>query len=193
MPPSEIIATNVRDDDLMKQIAQKNINAFRILMDRYQDKALRFCFRQLGDYHLAEDVSQDGFVKLYDKAEQYQPEGKFTGFFYKMLLNLCRDVPKKIKYRSLVSNNPGLEELPDNSTASSPTQALDTNETSSLVRQAIDTLPSKYRQAVILKELEGLKYHEIARIMDCSTDNIKVWLHRAKKQLAEKLEPLMNG
>jgi RNA polymerase sigma-70 factor (ECF subfamily) len=183
------------DDVLMKQIMDGDMTAFTTLMDRYQDKALRFCFRHLGDYHLSEDISQDAFINLYQKAKQYKPEGKFILFFYKMLTNLCLDVPKKLRYRSLATHNPGLEEvlITDNPITCFPTQALETNETQNMVREAINNLPVNYRQIIILRELEGLKYHEIAQIMGCSINKIKVWIHRAKKQLAERLRPQMTG
>lgn len=183
----------MNEDNLMKQVANGNIMAFTSLMERYQDKALRFCYRHLGDYQLAEDISQDGFIRLYQVAKQYKPEGKFYLFFYKILNNLCLDAGKKVRYRPVVPNNPGLEDsVTGNQATCSPTQALETNEINGLVRNAIDQLPDNYRQVIIWNELEGLKYSEIAMLMGYSLDNIKVLIHRARKQLAEILKPQLS-
>lgn len=185
---------------MMMQIAEDNSAIFKLMIERYQEKALRFCYRLIGDYHMAEDAAQETFVRIYQSRKRYEPRGNFKAFFYVIMNNVCLDFIRKlsanpVKVTSLfnnpVANKPGVEEIPFEPGLPSPLQALVLKENGHLIRKALETLPQNYRQALTLKELEGLKYREIAELMNISIDEVKVYIHRARNQLADKIGGLL--
>jgi len=169
----------------MMQIASGDVDAFESLVYHYQNKAIKFCYAQLNDYHLAEEVSQETFLRLYKSVKHYRPEGNLNGFLYKIMLNLCRNA-----YKKTTRNKPVSDELINinKSEDSSPLQTMEVQESKMAVRSAIDKLPAKYREIIILRELEELKYDAIAKLLQISLDEVKVRLFRARKQLNELLE-----
>ena len=180
---------NVNEDDiLMIQIAAGDINAFESLVCRYQNQAIMFCYGQLNDYQLAEDISQEAFFRLYKSARNYQPQDNFKGFFYTIMLNLCRNASKKRHNISLTSDDPGSDISLNKPVDSSSYQTLESKETGLKVRSAINELPDKYHEAITLRELEGLRYNEIAELLKVSVNEVKILLYRGRKQLATLLK-----
>jgi RNA polymerase sigma factor (sigma-70 family) len=173
------------EDRLMMQAASNDINAFESLVRRYQNKAIKFCYGQLNDYHLAEEVSQEAFLRLYKSVAHYKPEGNLSGFFYKIMLNLCRNA-----YKSASGNHADYDELikTNKSEGVSPFQTLESKESQMAVRAAIDKLPAGYKEIIILREFEELKYNDIAKLLQVSLDEVKIRLYRARKRLGELLK-----
>jgi len=163
------------------------------LMARHQDAPHRYAWRIFRDHHTAEDVTQDFFVKLFRSAARYQPRGHFTTYFYRVLANLCYDLLRKRKRRRHIqaihldpveSEGTELEPLApdvDHDAGLRATEARDA------VQGALDELPTRVREALELREFEGLRYREIAEVMDVSLNEVKVYLHRGRKMLAKVL------
>jgi RNA polymerase sigma-70 factor (ECF subfamily) len=176
------------DDSLMMQIATGSINAFESLVRRYQKQAIMFCYGQLNDYQLAEDTSQEAFFRLYKSARNYQPQNNFKGFFYTIMINLCRTASKR-RHNVLLTSDDLESDIALNKLMDSPSyQALESKETCLNVRSAINELPIKYREAITLRELEGFKYNEIADLLEVSVNEVKILIYRGRKQLATLLK-----
>lgn len=181
------------DDELMGACGGGDTAALAELMRRHQAAAWRYAWRIFRDHHLAEDMTQELFVKLFRNAARYQPRGHFTTYFYRVLANLCFDLLRKRKRRRAVnavhldpieSEGTELEPRALQDEPEAPLERLDAREA---VRVALDGLPVRVRQALELREFEGLRYRDIAEVLDLSLNEVKVLLHRGRKLLAREL------
>jgi RNA polymerase sigma-70 factor (ECF subfamily) len=184
---------------LMARMASGDVVAFEELMSAYGGAAYRYAYRVFRNRHTAEDVSQELFLKLYRNASRYEPAGKFTTYFYKVLNNLCLDTLRRMNKKSLPDfqsfENPVLDGMPEPADRGAPEAVARVREERRLVREAIGKLPPMQRQVIVLRELEELKYREIADILDLSLNEVKVLIHRGRKSLLKILErsPLFEG
>jgi RNA polymerase sigma-70 factor (ECF subfamily) len=184
---------------LMARMASGDVAAFEELMQVYGGAAYRYAYRVFRDRHTAEDVSQELFLKLYRNAHRYEPNGKFTTYFYKVLNNLCLDTLRRMNRKSLPDfqsfENPVLDGMPEPGERGAPEAAARSHEERRLVREAIGKLPPMQRQVIVLRELEELKYREIAEVLDLSLNEVKVLIHRGRKALLKVLRrsPLFEG
>lgn len=176
------------DEELMLDTGRGDTEAFAVLVERHRERAVRFCFRLVGDWSTAEDVAQDGFVRLYRLGRDYRQRARFTTLLYTVLKNLCLDelrwrrrwkAPESDESREPVDHRGGPEE-----------SALRA-ETVAVVRKGLAALGPEQRVALVLRELEEASHAEICRIMDWSLPKTKVTIHRAKQKLARMLEEEM--
>jgi RNA polymerase sigma-70 factor (ECF subfamily) len=190
------------DDSLMCRIAEGDEVAFGEIVRRYQAKAVRYCYRMFRDSQIAEDLAQEVFLKLYRNAGRYEPNGKFNTYFYRVLGNLCYDRLRFDRRRAPVLANtmdgPTLDGYSDESGGTgsngrfrAPDEALLAKEERAMVRRAVEGLSENLRRAVSLREFDGLKYREIADVMGVSLSEVKVLIHRGRKQLAKRLDGIL--
>lgn len=186
-------ADRCTDDELMVRCGRGHTAALAELMDRFQGAAYRYAWRIFRNHHTAEDITQEFFVKLFRNAGRYQPRGHFTTYFYRVLANLCFDNLRKRKRRRRVqaiqmdpieAEGTELEPL---AREDDPTAPLRREEAKDAVHAALAGLPVHVREALELREFEGLRYREIAEVMDISLNEVKVLLHRGRKLLARSL------
>ena len=181
------------DDELMAACGAGDTAALAELMRRHQAAAWRYAWRIFRDHHLAEDMTQELFVKLFRNAARYQPRGHFTTYFYRVLANLCFDLLRKRKRRRAVQavqldpiESEGTE-LEPRAIQDEPEAPLDRVDAREAVRVSLQGLPVRVRQALELREFEGLRYRDIAEVLDLSLNEVKVLLHRGRKLLAREL------
>lgn len=184
---------------MMSLMAAGDLAAFDDLMKGYGAAAQRYAYRVFRDHQIAEDVCQEFFFKLFRNAAKYKPAGKFTTYFYRVLHNLCLDFLRRMNRKSLPDflsfENPVLDTMPIAEGEGSPERATRLNEEKRLVREAIGKLAPAQRQVIILRELEELKYREIAEVLHLSLNEVKVLIHRGRKSLVRimKRSPLSEG
>jgi RNA polymerase sigma-70 factor (ECF subfamily) len=186
-------ADRLTDDELMVRCGRGHTVALQELMARYQGAAYRYAWRVFHDHHTAEDVTQEFFVKLFRNAARYQPRGHFTTYFYRVLANLCFDLLRKRRRRRKVQavhldpiESEGTE-LEPIAGPTDPDGPLRSQEAKDAVHASLSSLPMHVRAALELREFEGLRYREIAEVMDVSLNEVKVLLHRGRKLLARAL------
>jgi len=184
---------------LMVRMASGDVQAFEEMLCTHQGMAYRFAYRIFRDRHIAEDVSQEFFFKLFRNASRYEPAGKFKTYFYKVLNNLCLDTLRRMNRKSLPDfqsfENPVLDGMPERDDRGAPDAHARTREERRLVREAIAKLPEAQRRVIVLRELEELKYREIAEVLGLSLNEVKVLIHRGRKSLLKimKRSPLFEG
>ena len=175
----------------MERVAQGDLDAFRLLMERWEGAAKRYAYRVFGDYQAAEDAAQETFVRLYKAAGRYEPTAKFSTYFYTVLGNLCRDRLRAARRRAargeLTEDAFVLDEFVAGPAADGPLRRAEAREDRQLVRRVVAELPEKLMRAVSLREFEGLSYQEIADVMEANLGEVKTWIHRGRKKLAERL------
>jgi RNA polymerase sigma-70 factor (ECF subfamily) len=182
------------DELLMRKVARGDLAAFRLLMERWEGAAKRYAYRSFGDYQSAEDAAQETFIRLFRSASRYEPTAKFSTYFYTVLGNLCRDRARAAKRRAghgeQVEDVFVLDETVAAPEGLSPEPRVETEEERLLVREAVSELPEKLREALSLREFEGLSYLEIAAVMQANLGEVKTWIHRGRKRLAHRLRRL---
>ena len=183
------------DEELIAKFQNGDVFAFDILVRRYKDQLLNFVFRFLGSYDEAEDVVQDTFLRVYRNRHSYRCIAKFSTWIYTIAGNLAKTELRKRKRRKLFSiSNLGYEdkdyEIED--TAFNPEKDTDGALKSSIIQKEIENLPPKFREVILLRDVQELSYEEISVIIKVPLGTVKSRVNRARLRLQEKLRPLLN-
>ena len=181
---------HLSDEKLMFQVKMGEVTAFEILFARYQHSLFSFIFRMLGDFHKAEDIFQETFLRVFYHAQRYDESFRFSPWLYRIARNLCL---KEIKQEGKVETVPVDEEddskpgeLWDQNT---PDEQLEMAEIEQVVQNAILHLSEKQREVFLLRENHSFSYDEISQITRLSVSAVKSCLHRARMALKEMLTP----
>lgn len=163
--------------------------AFRKLVDMYKEKAVRISCSVIGNLSDAEDITQEAFVRVYKNIGKFKFKSKFSTWFYRILINLCRDSLKRKQNSRVVFqiNNQEHEYQYEDTKAKSPSGILLNKELRQKIEQALVLLPEKQQIVFVLKYKQDMKIDEIAQMMNVSISTIKVHLFRAVRALQKKL------
>jgi RNA polymerase sigma-70 factor (ECF subfamily) len=169
--------------------------AFGEIMDRYRNPITNYLFRFLNDYEEAVDLAQETFVRVYFAIDRYHTQFAFSTYIYRIATNLAISEIRRRKRRRLLSLT-GLFQSEDNSTTefqppdtrALPDAELVDDERDKTIARAIAALPEKYRIPVILRDIQGRSYDEIAEIMKLGLGTTKSRISRGRGLLKEKLE-----
>ena len=186
----EVQERSPSDEELMLAVCRGDHTAFAQLYRRYQQKLYNFILRYTGDPHVAEELFQEAFLKIYALRHQYEVKATFSTLLYTIARNLCLDFLKRPGRRtaslsSLAAGSGPSRDLPD--TRPHPLEQLVAHQQEALLRRAVAELPEPERAVVILSRYQGLRYVEIAKILGISVEAVKVRAHRALKTLRERL------
>ncbi|MBF0563679.1 MAG: sigma-70 family RNA polymerase sigma factor [Nitrospirae bacterium] len=190
--------TGVNDETekYVREFQLGNRERFDEIVRRHKDRVFNLCYRFLGDYHEAEDVAQDVFMKVYGGLGDFRFQSSFSTWLYRVTVNTCNNKIKSgefLFFRKLLSfhkpdagENPLLYEIPDVKMA--PDKAIENKELESIIHKAIMSLPSEQRTVVVLRDVEGLSYEEISAITGFNLGTVKSKLSRARLHLRDKLK-----
>ncbi|MBQ9372715.1 MAG: sigma-70 family RNA polymerase sigma factor [Thermoguttaceae bacterium] len=174
--------------------------AFEELMARNQSRVRAFLLRLVGSDQLAEDLAQEVFMRVYKHRATYRHEARFSTWLYRVAHNVAYNAlrSKSRRPEALFSgaaptenetNVDGFEENVMAKTSASPTRQIAKIELQQVVRQAVDNLAPRQREAIVLSRFEGMSYQEIADVMNMTIQAVKSLLSRARVNLKEALEP----
>lgn len=169
------------DDQIMAQIVQKEDAGLKLLMDRYGDMILRMVYMMTKDRMLAEDISQETFLTIYQKAEQYEGAGKLKNWLLKIALNLCRAYMRKAAWKRLLFRDIKAEEVVSREIG--PEQSAVQQE---LIAQ-LQHLPYTYREVIILFYYHDLSIKEISHLTNQKEGSVRTKLSRGRAKLREIL------
>lgn len=169
------------DEQLIQAFQSGNKNALEILYARYKARILNFSFRMLNSRSDAEDVTANVFLALF--SGKYRPghQAKFSTWLFTIARNRCLDVIRSRK-RETVTDHWERE-----GGAKNARENLTESEHEMKIREAIQQLPDGQREAIILRAYHSLSYNEIAKVLGCSVDNVKVLIFRARQSLRQEL------
>ena len=175
------------------------------LVDKYSARIINLGYAMMGNRHDAEDVAQEAFVRAYKALAKFQKKAKFSSWLYQIALNLCKDHLKAKSRHAKPTDDEQLSQmLADNPDRNlSPKQISQMNgdpkeqapriiiqdELSGKMRDAINKLPVLYREAFVLRHLQGLEYEDVATITTVPADTVRVRAYRAREMLRESLAP----
>jgi RNA polymerase sigma-70 factor (ECF subfamily) len=176
----------------IKEVLKGDQNAFAEIVELYQDKLYRVCFRMLGNKHEAEDIAQEAFVRAFINIHTFDTKRKFSTWLYRIGTNLCIDRIRKKKpdyyLDAEVAGAEGLnmysqiaasEELPEDQVMKMEMQDR--------VQYEISRLPDKYRAVIVLKYMEDLPLQEISEILEMPLGTVKTRIHRGREALRKQL------
>ena len=188
--PAEAPLHTKSDEVLITLVHQGEHGAFRILLERYQERIRNLIYSIFHDQQVVDDLSQEVFIKAYEALPQFRFQSSFYTWLYRIAVNKSRDELRKRKVRRWFSLQTMLDSG-DKELGSKILVEQHDNELQELLAAGLKTLPEKYRIAIILKDVDGLSYEEIAEIMECEIGTVKSRLSRARAMLRKVLEPLL--
>jgi RNA polymerase sigma-70 factor (ECF subfamily) len=191
--------SNLPDADVAALAQRGREDAFRELVRRYERPVFSLIFRMVRDSATAEDLAQDTFIKVLNHIDKYRPEFKLSSWLFKIANNVAIDHLRRRQIATIsMSGSPHAGtaseiEATSFDVASSDESALDemeSKELGSAIEKAIARLRPEYRSCILLRHVEDRSYEEIAATLDLPLGTVKTYIHRARQQLRESLEPL---
>jgi len=170
------------DAELMVRLRRGDTAALGTLALRHQARVISLAYRLLGDWHRAEDVAQETFLRVHEAATKYTPQAKFTTWLYRVVYNLSIDHQRKS--RSDPASLEAVEVEPQELPAS---VSVEKSELAQLVRNAVAELPDRQRVVVVLHRYEGLSHSEICEVTGWSCSAVESLLVRAYENLRKSL------
>lgn len=184
------------DEDLgvILDILGGNRNAYAEIVRKYETRVRGYCLSMLSDPTLAEDAAQEIFIKAYQGLDHYHAKSSFSTWLYRITANHCLDILRKRLRRKTESWEALLEKEGDRIEAlfSTPPDAGNATDRAELITQLLSCLPEKSRTLLVLREMHGLTYREIADTLKCSVDSVKARLKRARREIESNLRHLFN-
>ncbi len=185
------------DAVLVERVQRGDKHAFELLVVKYQRKILRLLSRFIRDPAEIEDVAQEAFIKAYRALPQFRGESAFYTWLYRIAINTAKNhlvaSGRRPSSPSEFETEDGetfdeTDTLSDNNT---PESVLASREIAQTVNIAIESLPEELRMAIVLREIEGMSYEDIAQAMDCPIGTVRSRIFRAREAIAAKLKPLL--
>lgn len=186
------------DAKLVARVQAGDKAAFDLLVLKYQRKILRLLSRMLRDQSEIEDVMQEAFIKAYRALPQFRGDSAFYTWLYRIAINTARNW---MASQSRRPSSPSLHQSEDGETfdeidnltdINTPESLLASREIAESVNDSIQALPAELRTAIVLREIEGLSYEEIAQAMGCPIGTVRSRIFRAREAIATKLRPMID-
>ncbi|MCF8261417.1 MAG: sigma-70 family RNA polymerase sigma factor [Melioribacteraceae bacterium] len=171
------------DFELINNFISGDESAFSELVHKHKEKVRNLVFLTLGDTEYVDDISQDVFISVYHKLGDFRFQSKFTTWLYRVTVNKCKDYLRKKKVRSI------FVPIKDNEHELRVGSGTDNMDIPQLVRRAIEKLPDKLKVPLILRDIDGFSYKEIAEQLECEVGTVKSRIFRARENLKFILEP----
>ena len=187
------------DAELVARVQRGERQAFDLLVLKYQRKIIRLLSRMVRDPSEVEDVAQEAFIKAYRALPQFRGESAFYTWLYRIAINTGRNWlatnSRRPSSPSSYENEDGetfneTDNLTDNNT---PESAMASREIAETVNRSIEDLPEDLRTAIVLREIEGMSYEDIAATMNCPIGTVRSRIFRAREAIAAKLRPVLGG
>ena len=182
----------VTDATLVERFKAGDETAFNVIVQRYSTKVLKLSVYFLKDHNEAHDVSQEVFVKIHRSLAKFRGDSKLSTWIHTIAANCCKN--KLSFWKRVTTRRKRYEEAKKVFYEPwTPHDEAEQSERVRIIRENILSLPEKYRMVVILKDLKGLSYEEIAAALDIQEGTVKSRLHRAREKLARKLAPIFRN
>jgi RNA polymerase sigma-70 factor (ECF subfamily) len=187
------------DLGLVQRVQRGDKSAFDLLVRKYQHKVIKLVTRYMRDPADAEDVAQEAFIKAYRALPQFRGDSAFYTWLYRIAINTAKNaivsrdrspVDFDLDMQNIEESNSMQARLADPET---PLSLLQTEEIRTTVNQAIEALPEDLRTAIVLRELEGLSYEEIAQAMECPVGTVRSRIFRAREAIDRRLSEVFEG
>lgn len=186
------------DQQLVERVQRGDKQAFGLLVSKYQRKLARLLSRMIRDPAEVEDVTQEAFIKAYRALPSFRGESAFYTWLYRIGINTAKNylvsqgrrapttTPTELEDAETMEDGDALRDI------ETPERLMMTRQIGETVNAAMDALPEELRTAIVLREIEGLSYDEIASVMDCPIGTVRSRIFRAREAIAERLRPMLD-
>jgi len=195
--PTSASILPVSDEDLMGRVAEDDERAFTELVRRFQGRVTNLISRVLNDREASDDLAQEVFVRVFVHRRNYRRGSKFSTWLFTIAANLAKnEIRRRVRRRNWFSLDALQELLSDSAIqladpGEGQETALQRGQLQELVGRAIAAVPEKYRLALVLRDIEGLAYEEIAEVLGVPGGTVRSRINRARGMLKRKLQPLL--
>ena len=189
------------DAQLVERTVAGDQKAFELLVIKYERRIQRLIGRMVRDVDLVEDIAQETFIRAYRALAQFRGDAQFYTWLYRIAVNTAKKFLMDLKRNPTVSEN--FFKLADDDETSpveneltspeTPDAVLASKEIAEMVNSAMDALPEELRQAITLREIEGLTYEEIAGAMNCPVGTVRSRIFRAREAISQKIRPMLEN
>src|SRR3984885_6438157 len=193
------MAADASDLSLIRRVQRGDRGAFDVLVLKYQHKVVKLVMRYVRNAAEAEDIAQDAFIKAYRALPQFRGDSAFYTWLYRIAINTAKNAVvardrNPVDFDLDMTNNDESYEMQGRLKDSETPEALVlTDEIRTTVNSAIANLPDDLRQAIVLRELDGLSYEEIAATMDCPVGTVRSRIFRAREAIDSRLREVFEG
>ena len=187
------------DQKLVEKAQKGDKKAFGMLVEKYQRRLNRLLSRMVRDQSEIEDIVQDSFIKAYRAINNFRGDSAFYTWLYRIGINTAKNHLVKLGKRPKAMNEVEIEEIenfedaPDLRNHETPESTMMSSQIVASVNQTIAALPNELKEAISLREMDGLSYEEIADLMNCPIGTVRSRIFRAREVIAEKLKPLIEN
>jgi len=185
---------------LVERVKRGDTRAFEMLVVKYQRRVERLIGRMVRDVDLVPDITQETFIRAYRALPQFRGESAFYTWLYRIAVNTAKKALVELKRDPLVTESARARADEGDETSridnelivtETPEAMLASKQVAATVNAAIEALSEDLRQAIMLREVEGLSYEEIAEVMNCPIGTVRSRIFRAREAIAERLRPLL--
>ena len=185
------------DQQLVQRVQSGDKSAFNLLVLKYQHRVLKLVSRFVNDAAEAEDVAQEAFIKAYRALPSFRGDSAFYTWLYRIAINTAKNTLVSNRRRPVdfdldLQDPDQYERQARLKESDTPEGVMLTEEIREVVERAMEQLPEDLRTAIVLRELEGLSYEEIAEAMDCPVGTVRSRIFRAREAIDKKLKPLLD-
>ena len=201
--PIKFLEAKAIDSDayLVERTVAGDQKAFELLVIKYQRRIQRLIGRMVRDVDLVEDIAQETFIRAYRALAQFRGDAQFYTWLYRIAVNTAKKALMDLKRNPTISENffksddddetsPLQNELTSSET---PDAVLASKEIAQIINDALEALPEELRQAITLREIEGLSYEEISEAMNCPIGTVRSRIFRAREAISQKVKPLLEN
>jgi len=181
------------DAVLVRQARDGEYRAFELLFERHRLLVYRFAYQMTNSRDDAEDVVQEAFVRAYQNLHRYRDEAKFTTWILRIVTNLCTDRARSGNRRTALEQQEatrGLDWMTIGNTED-PIENLEGDRRVDAIKRALAALPTHHRSVIVLRDLEGREYPEIAQVLNCTVGGAKLRVLRARRALRDRVAPFL--
>lgn len=201
-PPPMAAPAADSDQMLVERTVAGDQRAFELLVVKYQRRIERLIGRMVRDVDLVEDIAQETFIRAYRALHQFRGEAQFYTWLYRIAVNTAKKALVDLKRNPVMSESAFRSSDEDDETSSvgneltaeeTPESVMAAKEIAAAVNAAMEALPEDLRQAVTLREIEGLSYEEIAEVMRCPIGTVRSRIFRAREAISTRVKPLLEN
>jgi len=191
------MSADVSDLSLVRRVQRGDKGAFDALVLKYQHKLVKLVMRYVRNPAEAEDIAQEAFIKAYRALPQFRGDSAFYTWLYRIAVNTARNWQSASFRRPVAVTHLETEEgetfdqIDGLSDQSTPESVLASRQIAQTVNEAIEALPEDLRTAIVLREIEGMSYEDIASAMQCPIGTVRSRIYRAREAIAARLRPVM--
>ncbi len=183
--------SDIHDIETIDRVLKGDVHAFAEIIEKYRDRVFRYVYVKFGNYDEAMDITQEIFIMTFESLEKFRRESKFSTWLYSIMVNYGKNHQKKAnRYRSVsidrVHGDDFEFQLTDE--RENPERQVVDRDSLRIVKEELFNLPDDYREILVLRDIEGLPYNEISRILGIGLSNVKVRIHRGRELLKERLQ-----